>query len=319
MNPSTRDYSFTRYLAAKKSVDDRALNRPVWEALAHSLGELPDARPVRVLEVGMGIGTMLERMLEWGLLRRAGYTGIDAQVENVAAARARLPGWAGRHAFSAHESGGSLTLEGTGCQVTAELEAIDLFDLVRRETGRRRWDLLVAHAFLDLVDIPAALPQMFGLLEPGGRFYFTINFDGLTLLEPVIDPAFDRQVQELYHRTMDERITDGQPSGDSRAGRRLFGHLRSAGAQLLAAGASDWVVFPGPHGYPADEAYFLHFILHTLHGALRGRPELDQERFEGWIAERHNQVERRELVYIAHQLDFFGTWPGLSQNRPASE
>jgi hypothetical protein len=33
---------------------------------------------------------------------------------------------------------------------------------------------------------------------------------------------------------------------------------------------------------------------------------LDPVRFEAWIAERHAQIERGELVYIAHQLDFFG-------------
>jgi hypothetical protein len=105
---------------------------------------------------------------------------------------------------------------------------------------------------------------------------------------------------------MDERVTDGRPSGDSHSGRHLFGELRAAGAHLLAAGSSDWTVFVGPHGYPADEAYFLHFIIHTVGGALRGQPDLDPQRFEGWVAERHAQIERGELAYIAHQMDFCG-------------
>jgi hypothetical protein len=110
----------------------------------------------------------------------------------------------------------------------------------------------------------------------------------------------------LYHRTMDERLVDGRPSGDSRSGRRLFTHLADAGAQILAAGASDWVVFAGQSGYPADEAYFLHFILDTLHQALHAHPNLDPARFAAWLAARHAQVERGELVYIAHQIDFVG-------------
>ena len=28
--------------------------------------------------------------------------------------------------------------------------------------------------------------------------------------------------------------------------------------------------------------------------------------FEAWIAERHAQIERGELVYITHQMDFLG-------------
>ena len=78
---SPTDSSFTRYLAAKKSLDDRSLNRHVWEALMRAVRIRPDSSPLRVLEVGCGIGTMVERLLAWGLLTRADYTGIDAEAE----------------------------------------------------------------------------------------------------------------------------------------------------------------------------------------------------------------------------------------------
>ena len=105
---------------------------------------------------------------------------------------------------------------------------------------------------------------------------------------------------------VDERITDGQPSGDSRSGRHLFHQLRQAGGEILAAGSSDWVVFAGDDGYPADEAYFLQFIVHTMQQALAGHPELDAARFADWIRQRQKQIENGDLVYIAHQIDFFG-------------
>jgi hypothetical protein len=111
---------------------------------------------------------------------------------------------------------------------------------------------------------------------------------------------------------MDERLTAGKPSGDSRTGRHLFAHLRSAGAEILASGSSDWIVFPSPSGYPQDEAYFLHFMIHTIYTALQGVPELDPTHLESWAAERHVQIERGELLYIAHQLDFAGMVPGLT-------
>ena len=186
----------------------------------------------------------------------------------------------------------------------------DLFDFAVQEAGRQAWDLLIAHAVLDLLDVPAALPRLFSPLAPGGLFYFTIVFDGATLFEPAIDPAFDAHVEALYHRTMDERITAGAPSGDSRAGRHLFGQLAAAGAELLAAGASDWVVHPVAGRYPADEAYFLHFIVQTMAAALAGHPALDAARFADWIAARHAQIAAGELTYIAHQLDFAGRRPG---------
>jgi SAM-dependent methyltransferase len=309
--PVPVEYSFRRYLAAKKSVDDRALNRGVWDTLRRMLVESGGSSPLRVLEVGAGIGTMIERMLAWNLLPGdALITAVDVDPDLISEARERLPQWGAEAGFEVSPGlEETIILREPARQVTIWLEAADIRQFVRREGQQRRWDLLLAHAFLDLVDVPKALPALLALLHPGGHFAFTITYDGLTILEPAIDPAIDAQVMALYDRTMDERQVDGQPSGDSQAGRHLFGNLRRTRAEVLAAGASDWVVFPGPGGYPADEAYFLHYIVHTIHNALRGHPDLDAARFAGWIAERHAQVEREELVYIAHQVDILGRVP----------
>jgi len=305
--PIPEDYPFTRYLAAKKSVDDRALNYHVRQSLVQALPLAAPEAPLLILEVGAGIGTMLERMLEQGLLTYATFTAIDAQAENIAEARERLPSWAGDRGFKVREtSQKGLLLEQEGHRVAIELEAIDLFDFLTRERGCRRWDLLIAHAFLDLVDIPATLPILFPILREGGLFYFTINFDGVTILEPVIDPHLDELIVSLYHQTMDERLVNGKISGGSRAGRRLFTCLKDAGAQILSAGGSDWVVFSGPAGYLGDEAWFLHFIIHTIHGALEKHPQMDAARLAAWAARRHAQVESGEIVCIIHQLDFVG-------------
>ena len=85
--PIPEDYPFTRYLAAKKSVDDRALNYHVRQSLVQALPLAAPEAPLLILEVGAGIGTMLERMLEQGLLTYATFTAIDAQAENIAEAR----------------------------------------------------------------------------------------------------------------------------------------------------------------------------------------------------------------------------------------
>ena len=286
------EFSFIRYLAAKKDLDDRSLNRHVRETLARHLLEARKTPPLRVLEVGCGIGTMLERLLDWQLLPEAAYTGIDSNPGNIAEARIRRQS--------------SAAARGANPAVAAEFEAIDLYDFLARERGRADWDLIVAHAFLDLVDLEATLPGLLALLAPGAFFYFTLNFDGATVFSPLIDPELDRLIETLYHRSMDERRVGGRPAGSSRTGRRLFTHLAAAGGTILAAGSSDWLVFPGPDGYPGDEAYFLHFIIYTIQQALEGHPELPGADFRAWIAQRHDQIQRRELVYIAHQLDFFG-------------
>ena len=214
------NYSFERYLSAKKSVDDRALNRHVWECLTDNL---PDGRTLQVLEVGAGIGTMIERMLEWGALRDADYTAIDANTANIAAAHGRLRRWGMQQGWQVSQSSpDGLQLEGSGARLAGHLQAVDLFDFIRENVENRQWDLLVAHAFLDLIDIPSALPQLVKLVRPGGLFYFTINFDGATIFQPEIDPDFDTLVERCYHGSMDQRIYAGRASGGKRSRPALF-------------------------------------------------------------------------------------------------
>jgi SAM-dependent methyltransferase len=305
--PSPAAPDFIRYLAAKQGLDDRSLNRHVWESLAQAVQNRTDASPLQVLEVGCGIGTMLERLLDWGLLTRAAYTGIDVEPGFIRAASAHLQGYAAtRRASLIEKPGGGMRFSTPVQDVRVTFAAADLFAFLDQAPGNSAWDLLVAHAVLDLVDLPTALPRLLSRLAPGGLFYFSLNFDGATIFEPPIDPDLDALIEALYHRTMDTRRCGNKASGSSRTGRQIFGYLKDAGARVAAAGSSDWVVFPGPDGYPGDEAYFLHFIIDTIGGALNGHPGLDPGRFQAWLAQRHRQIEARELIYIAHQLDVMG-------------
>jgi SAM-dependent methyltransferase len=298
---------FIRYLAAKKALDDRSLNRQVWDALAGAVRGRPISSPLRVLEVGCGIGTMLERLLDWGLLTRATYTGIDVEAEFIRAARQRCRRLAAtRHADLALAGGGDIVWRTPAQDVRITLKTADLFDFIDRPPEKSTWDLIVAHAVLDLIDLSDALPRLLSLLVPGGLFYFSLNFDGATILEPPIDPDLDRRIEALYHHSMDRRRLRGKPAGSSVTGRRLFRHLKEAGARVATAGSSDWVVFPGPDGYAGDEAYFLHWIIDTISRALYGHPELEMRRFQAWVDRRHHQIDSAELIYIAHQLDVMG-------------
>src|SRR5437016_10476524 len=84
----TSDYA--RYLAAKTTVDDRALNRHV---LAELRRLMPAGAP-RVLEVGAGLGTMAARLLDWGALDGGEYILLDADQELLDSSRRWLCDWA---------------------------------------------------------------------------------------------------------------------------------------------------------------------------------------------------------------------------------
>lgn len=304
---------FARYLAAKKTVDDRALNKTVLDALRLHLRTGTMERPLCVLEVGAGIGTMIERALEWGFLPgEVHYTAIDAQVEPIEEARRRLPLWADVQGYTCHTEHDALVLDHSSGQIVVRLLAADMLAFADTAAGGDL-DLIVANAMLDLVHVPTALPRLFRLLRSDGLFYFSITFDGATIFEPQLIPGLDEQIEALYHADMDARRVNGLPTGGSRAGRSLLRELPAAGAPIVAAGSSDWVVYPREMGcYPADEAFFLHFIIRTIQDALSGHPELDGEAFAEWIARRHAQIDAGELIYIAHQLDVLGRTPVLA-------
>lgn len=289
---------YTRYLAAKKSVDDRALNRQVLEELCR----LVPAGAPRVLEVGAGLGTMVVRLFEWDVIRAGEYTLLDVDRRLLHDSREWLAAWA----------------TARGLRVEAMPDGLDLGELrvrlVEAELGGyldhghgEPADLLIANAFLDLVDVPTVLPGLFRLLVPGGAYWFTVNYDGESVFQP--DHPDDELVMRAYHDDMDARIRYGRPAGESRTGRRLFQHLRAAGAPPLSSGSSDWVVHAGPDGaYPDDEAYFLGAVLQTIEDAVTDR--LEPGVLAEWLAVRRRQLADGLLVYVAHQLDFAGRSPG---------
>jgi SAM-dependent methyltransferase len=290
-------YPYTRYLAAKRTVDDRALNRPVLDELRRLLpGDAP-----RVLEIGAGLGTMVARLLDWQVLRAGEYTLLDVDPQLLRDSRSWLADWAAARGL-AHE----LLPDGLQLgELRVRLVEAELGSYLEAGHGQPA-DVLVAHAFLDVVDVPAVLPGLLRLLVPGGAWWFTVTFDGDSVFQP--DHPRDDDVLGAYHASMDDRVRYGRPAGESRAGRHLFHHLRAAGAPALAAGASDWVVHPGPDGrYPADEAVFLEHILQTVHDALTDR--VDPALLEDWVAVRRRQLADGELLYVAHQLDFAGRAP----------
>jgi len=286
------EYSFPYYLLSKQSVDDRALNKDVLKTLKASLPQ----QPIRIIEVGAGIGTMVRRLVRWDMIRQCEYVMVDEMMENVEFASEWIPQWAEEAGLFVERSGGSqVRVFDKAHDVHIRFEQADVFDFIYR--NKEPADLLIAHAFLDLLPMPESLPKLMSLTK--SLAWLTINFDGVTSFEPIIDSELDAKIERLYHESMDKRAT----GGDSKSGRHLFEHLRNAGVEILEAGSSDWVVFAKNGKYLEEEAYFLNFILHFFEETLEGHAELSVDGLSNWLNERRVQVERGEMVYIAHQVD----------------
>jgi hypothetical protein len=289
------EYSFPRYLLSKQTVDDRALNRSVIEALRANIP--PQA--INIIEVGAGMGNMMARLLLWGVITKAYYIHVDSMEENIRFAQDWIPEWAAKAGLMVDRPDYENQLriyDNDKRDILIQFECEDVFDFISKDAVQA--DLLIAHAFLDLLPMPESMPKLLSLTD--NLAWLTVNFDGVTSLEPTIDAVLDDQIERLYHESMDSRPT----GGDSRAGRHMFSHLRQANAKVLAAGASDWVVHAVDGKYPDDEAYFLQFILHFFEESLSAHPNLDKQAFSDWLSKRRKQIEDGELVYIAHQMDF---------------
>ena len=266
-----------RYLEAKRTVDDRALNGRVLARLSVEL-EARDAPSL--VDVGAGIGIGLERYLELGLPAPRDYTAVDESASFLEIAEHRLRD-------RVH-----------GRFITSTLE-----DFASNPSERGRFDLVLAHAFLDIVELGPSLQALIGLARPGGLLYFPITFDGETIFEPA--HSSDDEVLEQYHETIGRGGRGGRGgsgasggSGGSKTGRRLFHALASHPVDVLEIGSSDWIIHATEGRYPAEEAFFLGHILEMIEGAVGGEVATD------WASARRRELEKGRLLYIAHQVDY---------------
>jgi hypothetical protein len=288
---------------AKMTVDHRALNRHVVDVLRR---ELTPPSPVRVLEVGAGVGTMIARLVDWNVLCRADYRLLDIDRDSLAAASQWLSTWAtsmGRNVRQLQDAlqitGGSPAVDISIRSVCAEFrefldrgpagESVDLSDCERVSGYRRRPG-----------DAAASL-------RTTGAEWALLVLDQLRRRD---DLPPRRPLRRRTHRVVPPQHGRARSLGsacrDSRTGRHLFQHLLAAGATILGSGSSDWVMHAVDGKYPARESDLVEDILHTIDAELNCRADVDQASLRQWLATRREQLARGELVYIAHQLDFVG-------------
>ena len=326
--------SKSEFLEAKTTVDDRAINRRVRDRFLAALRERADRSdgPIRILELGAGVGSMIPRFTVWdGVPGPVRYRAVDVDPDVIDVARDRVPRRLVDRGYEITRCDGdtrcsettragdrfvATASERTGGpdRLDVSLEVADLRDVSAEA------DAVVASALLDLLDPEFVLPRIRSLLADGGLLYAPCTYDGATGFAP--GHPLDDRIERLYHRHMDEVR---EQSGSSRAGRELLAAAPDFGYEVLAAGGADWIVRPvagvgagGPNAnpnadrhagadreYPNSEAAFLDGLLSTIDGALADFPAdvLDPADRKEWVETRLTQVDRGECTLIAHHLD----------------
>lgn len=305
-------YTSPRYLASKATLDDRSRHPRLYtrflDALATSFRH-DESETLRLFEMGGGVGTLCSTVLDDLLARSVSsvaYTMVDTDADATSAARTRLAEWGRSRSMDVFATDERLVVAGPEADLSIQVCAGDALAHLGDYKGAP-YHGIVAQAVLDIVHVPTALRRFRSVSQHGTHWYLPIHFDGVTAFEPTVDADLDAQIERLFHASMHGRAADHGDKGGPHTGRALLTALADAGASLVDAAGSDWVVVSDATGhYPGDEAYFLHHILHFVESELTGHPDLDADAFDAWMQTRRAQVASGELIYLAHQLDVLG-------------
>ncbi|HHP7237249.1 class I SAM-dependent methyltransferase [Longibacter sp.] len=328
-------FSYPRYLEAKRSVDERARHPKVWTTFLEAAAEIALAnpgRPLRVLEIGAGVGDLAIKILNELDAESVNYTVLDVNADNLDRARERI---ASSLDMEASEDDAFVSTSRRNHRVRFvedDLTSFARHDREEPDTGT--YHVIVGQAIIDILPTYISLRIAHGLLRSGGLAYLPIHVDGLTEFEPTEMYDMDKRVMNVYHDTMtrtysvdarwgpdpsgadrsDAARIDGAPtvcdaiavqSDGARCGRDLLIDAPGAGFDVVDAGSSDWLVRPDSKtgGYVEEEDYFLACMLHFVEEALTDAASIDRSQLEDWLARRRRQLDDATLMLLVHNLD----------------
>jgi SAM-dependent methyltransferase len=287
---------FPDYLAAKFALDERSLNPEVRSVFQGALRALPR---IECLDVGAGAGATIRRLLSSGLTQPLSLTALDSDPALLDLARASTATQLEALGVELHMAEGAITTR--GAWVTAFRFAAEE---LKNHRPRHAYNVITAHAFLDIVPLASALRSFAAWLEPGGYLYATINYDGETeLSEPYEDRKFEAGLLDYYNYTMEIRRVDGRATGGAYCGRRLAELLPECGFTVLVQGSSDWNMAPLLNRYRDDDAACLTALLEMVLAEGRKSGQLHPEALERWHADRQRLVQEGQLAMRVHHMD----------------
>lgn len=290
--------AFAEFLQAKYALDQRSLNPAVWRRF---LNELTGRTSLDLLDVGTGTGSMLRRILhnsDNGVMR---LTGLDIETGLLDIAEKEITNLLQGKGFSVENGAGRLSAVNDEDRIEFQRVCTPLTDF---RSALNCFDIITAHAFMDLVPLQQTLAGFYFRLKPGGLFYATINYDGETVLfPPYPDSEFEDALLQGYDASMEARRLNGSETGGAKCGRRLFGELLNAGFEIVCYGSSDWNITPCDGTYLDDDHIVLDRLLGWIHSEGRNNPVLDSEKLDRWLECRQQQKQKRMLGMIVHQID----------------
>lgn len=291
---------FAEYLSAKYPLDERSLNGEVRQALEDALAHREN---LACLDIGTGTGAMLRRLIDGQAQGFLSLTGLDINAELLSIARREMKRLLRQKGYRLSIEGARMIAARNFRKIAIDYIHCPLWDF-NPARSKRPYDLITAHAFMDMVPLERALMRLADWLGEGGLFYATLNYDGETaFFPPYEDEAFEMQVLAEYDASMEKRHLQGERIGGAKAGRRLHGALEKTGFLIIAYGSSDWNITPYRGHYRDQDEKVLKDLLIMMRQEGTRQPAIDQNELKRWYAERCRLLEENRLGLIVHQLD----------------
>lgn len=291
---------FAVFLDAKFDLDERSLAADVRRACFDALA---DRDRLRCLDVGAGTGAMARRLLDAGpAARSVEIVLLDRDEGLLARARETLAADLARRGLSVFrgEDTSRLDAHDGHRRIGLRFDCCDVGDFEPR--AGERYDVVTAHAFMDIVPMRPLLPRIADWLAPRGLFYATSNYDGATALFPMYaDEAFEGELLRRYDASMEARRVGGEPTGGMHSGRRLHAMLPDAGFEILAWGSSDWNIVPQHGRLRRGDAVVVAVLLDAIE--RENQAHCDAHRLAAWRRDRCALAEAGRLGAIVHQID----------------
>lgn len=297
---------FAVYLEAKYPLDSRSLNQDTLETLKATIHPM---KQVRCLDLGTGTGAMLKRVIEMDLMASFDITGLDIDPSLLAIAAKKLTECLHKNGFRTEKSETGICAHRNQQTIRIHFECASILNW-KHNAAYPRFDLVTAHAFMDILPLKPVIDKVRTFLKPSGLFYSTLNYDGNTTLFPdYSNRNFEEKILKHYDRSMECRRINGQSTGGAYSGRRLINLLSAMEFTINSYGSSDWNITPLNGQYRDDDATCLESLLTMIYGEAYKSDNFEPDSLSNWYTNRLQTISADTLGMIVHQLDILATAP----------
>jgi SAM-dependent methyltransferase len=301
------------WLAARRPFDEAALDERAIRTIRRWADGRRDADPLRVVDLGSGVGAALQRALPWLGDGPCLAFAVDTDQSLLATAPTtwRERGWA------VHPLGESMDAGRSPYEVVRDGQCATVIPLITDALAPLDMaggpadgsiDLVLAHAFADLVPLDRLAARVHALLRPGGLAHLALTYDGETVFEPTDDAPLEARIIAAYHRHMDASQAESESYGGSTAGRRVAPAFEAAGLRMLRAAPSIWQVRSDPGEGVAARAV-LSCLIRFVVDSQSHPGEARSDEITHWERSKCAALAAGELSVRVRHVDVLATKP----------